>query len=94
MKPLLTLFALLLGLAVPAFADEAAGPVSPSQQAAAAATTSATRQAPLIIPATLPHSTPPVRKPAMSLTGSDVPMPLGPPGGGCHHDDEQVYLTN
>ncbi len=90
MKPVLTLAALVVCLATPAFAEDASTPSRP--QAPSQAEAQPVTQ--LVLPAALPHSTPPAPQPAMSLSGSDVPMPRGPAGGGCHHDDEQVYLTN
>jgi len=91
MKPVLMLAALAVCLATPALAEDASTTTPPQQPQAQAAAQPVTQ---LVLPTALPHSTPPGQQPAMSLSGSDVPMPRGPAGGGCHHDAEQVYLTN
>ena len=87
MKPVLTLAAILVCLATPALAEEASTTTPPQQPQAQAAAQPVT---PLILPAALPQSRPP-QAPAMSVAPTEA---MGPAGGGCHHNSEQVYLTN
>ena len=83
MKSILTVAALLAGLAAPAWAEDATTPM-PAPQATAPA-------AELIVPAAVPQ--------AGSASESVMPVPASEPGmtkasgGGCSHG-KTVYLTN
>ena len=88
MKSLLTVAALLAGLAAPALADDAGTttpPPPPQTQAALAPSQDGAA------PDVLPQSKAPVVVPmSVPLESNAAP----PSRGGCHHDKEQVYLTN
>ena len=89
MKSFLMIAALLAGLAAPALAEDAttAQPSQPPQTEAALAPS---QEAP--VPAALPQSQPVKVVPMSTMLDSNGPPPAR--GGGCHHDGEQVYLTN
>lgn len=82
MKSILTVAALLAGLAVPALAEEATTP-PPAPQAAAPATE-------LIVPAAAPQAAS-AGEPAMTRPASEHGMTKA--GGGCGRE-KTVYLTN
>ena len=90
MKSLLMAAALVLGLAAPALADDAASPPPPQTQAALAPSQEAS------------VSPVPPQSEAVEVVPLSAPMfvPLesnaAPParGGGCHHAKTTVYLTN
>lgn len=87
MKTLLTVAALLAGLAGPALAEDAATPPPPPQtQAALAPSQDGTAPA-------QPQRSEPVQVVPMSvpLESNAAPPPMG---GGCHHANKTVYLTN
>lgn len=85
MKSLLAVAALLAGLAAPALAEDATTAAPPPPAPAV----SPSQQASL--PAALPQSKPVQVVPMSTLLESNGPPPSR---GGCHHDAEQVYLTN
>ena len=90
MKTLLMVAALLAGLAGPALADEAATPPPPQTQAALAPSQEGTAPAPL------PHSVPASAVPMPAAISVPLESNAAPPpmGGGCHHANKTVYLTN
>ena len=89
MKSLLTLAILAVGLAGPALAEDAtmATPPSPPPQTEAVLAPS---QEPGV-PAVLPHSKPVEVVPMSTMLDANGPPPAR---SGCHHESEQVYLTN
>ncbi|WP_374330994.1 hypothetical protein [Aestuariivirga sp.] len=86
MKSVLMVAALLAGIAVPALAEDAAVP-PPSPQTQAALAPSQQGSAPDV----LPQSKPEPEVPMSTMLDSNGPPPSR---GGCHHDAQQVYLTN
>ena len=91
MKSLLTVAALLAGLASPAMAEEVASSAAPTP---ATQTQAAVQPAPdAATPAALPQSVAPEVIP-MSSPGDMEEATSGKSGGGCSHAKSTVYLTN
>jgi hypothetical protein len=90
MKSFLMVAALLAGLAAPALADDATTAQPPPPQPETQAALSPSQEG--SVPAALPQSKPVQVVPMSTMLDSNGPPPAR--GGGCHHDGEQVYLTN
>ena len=90
MKSFLMVAAVLAGLAAPALAEDAttAQPPPPQPQTQAALSPSQEGS----VPAALPQSEARPGGAHVHHARSNGPPPAR--GGGCHHDGQQVYLTN
>lgn len=88
MKSLLTVAALLAGLAGPAFAEEAAAPPPPQGQAAMSPSQEAS--------AALPQSDPAAAVPMPAAVSVPLESNAAPAskGSGCGRDKTTAYLTN